>query len=500
MATEPRNEPSPASSEAAQAPFQLLSLLAVAALLRAHQLDSALWYDEIVTLVEYVRLSPGQIVTTYTSTNNHLLYSLLAHASVETFGESAWSLRLPAAALGVASLAAFWGLAHELLPTREARLASWLVALSYHHLWFSQNARGYTGILLLTWLGTALFIRLRRGGPRWLWLPYGLSLAFGAWIHLSSLLLFAAHGLLTSAEAARERVWFGRPVDPVPFIAFAAALLGALLLYAPALPDLAATLLEQRQAGARGTSIDTWKNPVWTAIEIARGLPIGPASLLVVTAGAAAAATGLASLLRHQPFGAFVLILPGVLTLTVLLAVGFNIWPRYFLVSLGFASLLGVHGIFVGTRHLLGNRGGPATPERARRTATAICLTVTVLSAATMRVNYRLPKQDHPGALALVREQNRNGAPVWTAGLANYTFGRYYEPGWPAIESVEELETRMAGTTDCWVLYAFPTHLAGTQPELFARLEQDFQKVGHFPGTLRGGDIYVLRRAVRRGE
>ena len=122
------------------------------------------------------------------------------------------------------------------------------------------------------------------------------------------------------------------------------------------------------------------------------------------------------------------------------------------------------------------------------------------LSAATVPINYRLPKQDHPGALALVREQNQNGAPVWTAGLANYTFGRYYEPAWPAIESVDELETRLAGATDCWVLYAFPTHLAGTQPELFARLEQDFQTVGHFPGTLRDGDIYVLRRALRRRE
>ena len=36
-------------------------------------------------------------------------------------------------------------------------------------------------------------------------------------------------------------------------------------------------------------------------------------------------------------------------------------------------------------------------------------------------------------------------------------------------------------------------HLEGTKPRLFARLEQDFEALGRFPGTLRDGDVHVLR-------
>ena len=65
----------------------------------------------MLTLVEFVRLPVREIVTTYTSLNNHVLYSLLAHASVGLFGESAWTLRLPAVLFGIASIWLLWWLA-----------------------------------------------------------------------------------------------------------------------------------------------------------------------------------------------------------------------------------------------------------------------------------------------------------------------------------------------------------------------------------------------------
>ena len=65
MTAPTRNEPDTGAGQAREAPVQWLALLGVAALLRAHELASPLWYDEIVTLVEYVRLSPSEILTTY---------------------------------------------------------------------------------------------------------------------------------------------------------------------------------------------------------------------------------------------------------------------------------------------------------------------------------------------------------------------------------------------------------------------------------------------------
>src|SRR5947207_1375145 len=79
-------------------------LTIVAAIFRLIALNRGLWFDEIVTLVESVRLPLAQIVTAYPGTNNHPLYAVLAHASIGLFGEHVWSLRLPAVVFGVISV------------------------------------------------------------------------------------------------------------------------------------------------------------------------------------------------------------------------------------------------------------------------------------------------------------------------------------------------------------------------------------------------------------
>jgi hypothetical protein len=70
-----------------------LSLLALA--LRLWRLDADLWFDEVLTLLDFVRPPLGEILTSFPSQNQHMFYSVLAHLSVGIFGESAWALRLP---------------------------------------------------------------------------------------------------------------------------------------------------------------------------------------------------------------------------------------------------------------------------------------------------------------------------------------------------------------------------------------------------------------------
>src|SRR3982751_363400 len=84
--------------------WSLAAVVLVGAALRFHFLDSGLWYDEIVTLVESVRRPFASIVTQFPGSNDHPLYSVLGHLSMTLFGEHAWSLRLPAALFGVAGL------------------------------------------------------------------------------------------------------------------------------------------------------------------------------------------------------------------------------------------------------------------------------------------------------------------------------------------------------------------------------------------------------------
>ena len=184
-------------------------ILMLALILRVIKLDASLWYDEISTLVDYVRLPTSELLTSYHSLNNHMLFSLEAQASVALFGETAWALRLPALLMGVGSIWALWLLARDVAGPWEARFSALLLAVNYHHVWFSQNARGYTGLLFWGLLATYFLVRGMKQ-PTWrVWLAYGIAFALSMYTHLSAVFLFTTHGLVYQGlffyRAARGR-------------------------------------------------------------------------------------------------------------------------------------------------------------------------------------------------------------------------------------------------------------------------------------------------------
>src|SRR6185436_4222115 len=122
-----------------------LSVLAFA--LRLPGLNSCMWLDEILTMVRFARPPAWQILTTFPDQNQHMLYSLLAHGSISLFGDQVWALRLPSVFFGVASIWALFLLGRKLIGEKQALAASALMTVSYHHIWFSENARGYMGLL-----------------------------------------------------------------------------------------------------------------------------------------------------------------------------------------------------------------------------------------------------------------------------------------------------------------------------------------------------------------
>src|ERR1700722_3990635 len=97
-------------------------------------------------LLDSARESVLQTATKYDWQNQHMLYSLLAHGSIRICDEHPWRCRLPAMLFGIASIPALYSFARLVTTNREALLASALMAINYQHIWFSQNARGYTGM------------------------------------------------------------------------------------------------------------------------------------------------------------------------------------------------------------------------------------------------------------------------------------------------------------------------------------------------------------------
>ena len=62
----------------------LAGILVVAAAARFYRLDTSLWYDEIETLLNFVRLPTRELIQSLKS-NNHMFYSLQAQAAIALF-------------------------------------------------------------------------------------------------------------------------------------------------------------------------------------------------------------------------------------------------------------------------------------------------------------------------------------------------------------------------------------------------------------------------------
>ena len=461
----------------------LLGILLAGLTLRLIGLDHGLWFDEIQTLTSYVRLPLGTIVQTFDSQNQHLLYSVLARLSVVAFGEHAWSLRLPAVLLGVASLWATFWFGRRVTTERIALLAAALLAVSYHHVWFSQNARGYTGLLLWTLLGSGLFLQLL-GEPasanrrRWLW--YGLVMALGHYTHGSAFFVTGAHGLIWLVLLARHRGRWRDPAAWLPAAGFAAAGVITLLLYAPVLPHFTRTLAANTHGGAAGL----WKRPTWLITETLRGLAAGlPGGFVALGLGALVTAVGTWRFWRQSATVAMVMLLPGIATVTAILALEHNLWPRFFFFSAGFAALIVVAGLFALAERLSPRRGGDA--------ATAL-LALGCLASATTVPRAWAPKQDFAGAASLVQSRRGPQDAVATMDMSGFVYEHYLPVGAEVVRDAGDLRAVEREHATTWVIYTFPQRLSSVDPDLWQHLQRDYQPVAEFGGSVNEGTVYVV--------
>lgn len=494
-------------------PWGWLAGLTLAALaLRVVALNQQLWYDEMLLAVRWAPLRLWEIVTTYTSQNQHMLYSVLARVAMDWFGESNWALRLPAVLFGVATIPALYFCARQVTTQRESLLAAALLAVSYHHVWFSQNARGYTGLALWTVVTTYFFLRgMRESGMRpWLW--YGVTLALGMYTHLTMGFVAAGHFLVyawlfgtgrsPSPGVAGFRIDKQRPYAPLSGFVLAGVL--TLALYAPVLPQvLARTVGGQSSAAAQVQS--AWTNPLWLVLETLRGLAAGAggaAGYVVLPVGAVILLAGLWSYWRQDRFVVGLMVIPGVITAAVMLFLEHNLWPRFFFFAIGFGMMLLVRGAMVAGRWLQERTGGrPETGGTKVAWGTALVALMIVASAWSVRSAWVYPKQDFAGALEFVESQRQPGEPVALAGLAVFPYREYYKRDWPAVATRAELDAVRVAGQRIWLVYASPIFVQSRQPEIWNTLRTEFDEVRVFRGTMGDGAVYVCRsKGLATGE
>jgi 4-amino-4-deoxy-L-arabinose transferase-like glycosyltransferase len=466
----------------------LVLLVLVGTALRIHGLNSALWYDEIVTLVESVRMPFSTLLTQFPSNNNHVLYSLLGRVSVAAFGEQAWSLRFPAVVFGIAALPMLYVLGASVTSRLEAVAAMALLAVSYHHIWFSQNARGYTILLFCALLMTHLLLNGLREGRRYAYVQYGLVAALSAYTHLTMVLFVIGHAVVIASYLLARGGWRFVWLDwRAPALGFVVAGLCTLVLYLPMLVDVRAFFGRASTGAAVATA-------GWALGEALRGLRLGFATSGAISVGGALFLLGCASYYRGDRLVLALYIIPGVLLLAAVLLMQRPTFPRFFFFLAGFALLIVVRGTAVACRWVADRANAG---RRARDTLpVAVFAVMTLVSALALPAAYRYPKQDYERALEYVEASRRAGDVIVVAGGgAAVPYQEFYGRPWPRLSSAAELTSLRQRHEHVWVLYTFRRYIEALEPELMTSIGTNCTTATTFPGTVAGGEVVVARCA-----
>ncbi len=475
----------------------LIGIVGMGLILRLFRLDTDLWVDEITTIVSYRDVSYLQVVATYINSNNHLLNTLLMKGAIGLFGDHEWAVRLPAALFGTATIPLLY-LASRVVAGRPASLlAAALLAFSSHHIFYSQNARGYTAHVFFSLLAAVALVRAMGGGDaRWWVLLVGAtflnvaSLLLSAWVAVGQAVA-AVTAAIWVAHRARKSAW---PMLARLVAAFGVSGALALNLYAPVLSEISAFM--QRTYTQTATGFGLLSGEFFR--ELGRGLTVGfgPGVWLAAVPVLAAATWGFWLFARKSPLLASSLTLPLVATAAYLLVKGYTFSPRFFILGLPVA-VLSIVCLLDWVTMTIARRwprlGGSSTALSLAAAA------VSLASAFPLLRYYQVPKQDYRGAFADVAFRRRPGDGIIGVYLMKWGFVRYASHfGWregqdyTLVRSLEAFRAAQARYPRSLVVTTFPRALALEFPDLHREIVDRWRVVAEFPGAVGDGDVQVL--------
>lgn len=471
----------------------LAAILILAAVLRLIGLNAPLWFDEIVTVESHLKLPWAAMMQDY-SMNHHYFFSLQSKLSTSLFGEEIWAIRLPAVLFGIGTVAAIWWLARDIAGSRLAHISALLVAISYHQIWFSQNARGYTELAFWSTLGVIFFLRGMETDRRGVWVAYGFTLAAAVFTHLTGMFIFAAQGavwlIFVAAKAARGQLVRSQVTGPL--FGFVIGAVITLICYAPILPDVFSAMRSVSETSAIDLMTE-YQNPIWTVIEGLRTAVGGSGGPLFFVALAVIVTATIGAFKSHEtaPFFAPVILAHLILTSGLLMAVGMRVWPRFFFVDIGLLLILIVCGVSVLADLLARILGQPGL---ARPLLVAGGVAMVLVSAALAVRNYRAPKQDLAGAYSYVEKMRSPDDRVYSVGFSGPLFSGHFGADWGNLMSSADLDNVLSRPGPVMIVVPFPDRSFRMIPELAEEAATGLRLDQRFPGTLGDGYIVVLRR------
>ncbi|MBS1954100.1 MAG: glycosyltransferase family 39 protein [Cyanobacteria bacterium SZAS-4] len=491
-----------------QAALALSVVVVAGLLLRCLFLDSSFWLDEITPLTFYRDSSVFGLLTTYYSTNNHLFYTLLEKMAVSAFGEHEWAVRLPSVLIGVATIPVFYLLTRVIANRWVSVATAFLLAVSYQHIFFSQNARGYTAHLLFTLAATLFLIRGIKKDKVSHWAGYCLCIFLNMASIIASLSVLIAHFLIAIAASivVQRRSKGGwalfRRLSAVMFL----ALLLVLHLYSIIFPQANAVVQETYKVQSTGFTLFSAE----FLNEVVRGLKIasGPKILLAAIPGLFISIAGLRAIFRCSWICLAALVLPEILLASYLLKQGLAVSPRFFLLALPFALLVFAVGFYVAVKVCLAKVSlAKASPQKKLPPALLPIvflfgiLCVAAVNLPSLIQYYKIPKQDFRSALLYVQSKPGKAYPfsIYTAreGVAYYAnrsglrLNQDFFDARTIPEFTEILQKQ--NPANLYLITTFPRALHLDHPELEPLMDKYWVVDKVFPGSIGDGDLTVWK-------
>jgi mannosyltransferase len=445
----------------------LLFLTVIAGIVRTVGSDRGLWIDEITTLLDYARGSAMDVFLQASSPNNHPLNSFLVQIAITLFGEHEWAVRLPAIIFGTATIPLFYLLVRQFSPRVEATLAALTLALSYHHVFFSQDARGYAGMVFGGLLGTLALVEALKRHSWWIWGIYSGAMLICVGSVAIGAVILAAHFIAVSL--LRPNLAF--------YCVFAMAGWLILHVYFFMIPDFLAFTSGLYKRPEYG-----WRLSSGLLQAFAQGLRLGPLGLPILAGEAVIITIGIVSYVRQDRLVAALLLLPEILMVVLLAALGAGVYPRFFVYALPVVIAFTARGVSCIVEVL------PLSLQRWSYVAAFSGMIA--ISLFLLRTWWLYPMQDYLGARHYIESQMHSGDAVVAIGTAGVGV-RYYWPQVPIENRVSAVRELMDRNPRVWIVYTLTSDMEQRRPKLMQFVRDNFVEQGVFPGMVVGGEIHV---------
>lgn len=476
----------------------LIAVCVLAVALRIIGLDSGLWLDEISPVVDYGQLSAMKVIATYLGSANHLFNTLLVNESIALFGRHEWAIRLPAALFGMLTIPAIYFVTRIALSRRASLAAAILLTTSYHHVFFSQNARGYTAYLLFSLLSCGLLAGALQRNQRRDWLAYVLISVLNVASLLNSVFVIAAHGIIALARSFE--VWRNsRSTELLKSTLVSFFLTGffAVHIYALVIPQILNVMNTTYKMKSAGFSSPLSKEFIYDLLSgLSPAIAAGAAGIGLLAA--VVGMIGLLKLFRSNRVLTAALVLPNILLFIFVIVEQVSVTPRLFLFTLIVAVICAASGI-----DWTINKVFSRTKPIARNVLLVTAISGTaVLSSLSLIAYYSIPKQDYAIAIKYLQSQRHPTDVVIVAYLAKYGFTYYSRELSVDLDSntffirdeqkFSEIVRRSAGRR-VWVVNTFERALRLDLPAMDQALQKDWVVAYRARGTIADGNILIYR-------